>query len=304
MASRDTKIIEWEDMDKRKFYGFGVMISMGIRAAIYPTILIKTKLQVQRHDTYYKGTWDALKKILRYEGVRGFYRGFMVNAFTVFSGQCYITTYELMRTRFKHMSNTTRSFIAGGTASLVAQTITVPCDVVSQLLMMQGQTQGSARITADGSALKRTSGVIRTIWVKEGMAGFYRGYLASLMSFIPNSALWWPFYHFYWQKMAAVTPDGVPLIMIQAVASPLAGMTSATLTNPMDIVRTRLQVTGGNSIITTFVTLMKEEGAKGLTKGLTARYLSAAPASFLLCLSYELLKRISLKGELIETRQW
>ncbi|XP_077996849.1 solute carrier family 25 member 44-like [Glandiceps talaboti] len=305
MADRDTKIIEWDDMDKKKFYGFGVMISMGIRGMIYPTMLVKTRLQVQKHDTYYKGTWDALKKIVRYEGVRGLYRGFVVNVFTIFSGQCYITTYELTRKKLSHMNNTTRSFIAGGCASLVAQSITVPCDVVSQLLMMQGQTQGEAKLNlSDGSGIKRTTGIIRTIWVQEGAIGFYRGYLASLMTYIPNSALWWPFYHFYWQQLASIAPAGVPFIVLQAIAGPAAGISAATLTNPMDIIRTRLQVSGGKSIIDTAVNLIRQEGFKGLTKGMTARYLSSAPASLIIIVSYETLKRISLKQELANTMQW
>ncbi|XP_006815419.1 solute carrier family 25 member 44-like isoform X1 [Saccoglossus kowalevskii] len=300
---REAKIIEWDDMDKRKFYGFGFSIMMGIRAGIYPTILVKTRLQVQKHDTFYKGTWDAFKKIIRYEGMRGLYRGFMVNAFTVFSGQCYITTYELTRTKLAHCSNFTRSFVAGGAASLIAQSITVPCDVVSQLLMMQGQT-GDGRVIAGVSPVKKTFGVIQTIWVQEGVPGFYRGYLASLLTFIPNSALWWPFYHFYWQQLVSIAPSGVPFIALQAVAGPAAGMTSATLTNPMDIIRTRLQVSGGTSIIETFNELIKEDGMKGLTKGLTARYVATVPTSFMICVSYEFIKRISLKSHLAETLHW
>lgn len=34
----------------------------------------------------------------------------------------------------------------------------------------------------------------------DGIAGFYRGYLASLSAYVPNSALWWGFYHFYQGK--------------------------------------------------------------------------------------------------------
>lgn len=31
----------------------------------------------------------------------------------------------------------------------------------------------------------------------DGIKGFYRGYWASLSAYVPNSALWWGFYHFY-----------------------------------------------------------------------------------------------------------
>ncbi|TMS13415.1 Solute carrier family 25 member 44 [Larimichthys crocea] len=79
---RNIQIIEWEDLDKRKFYSFGVFMTMTIRATVYPATLIRTRLQVQRGKSLYSGTFDAFFKILRSEGVRGLYRGFMVNTFT------------------------------------------------------------------------------------------------------------------------------------------------------------------------------------------------------------------------------
>lgn len=39
--------------------------------------------------------------------------------------------------------------------------------------------------------------VIRQIMRVDGVMGFYRGYAASLAAYVPNSALWWAFYHLY-----------------------------------------------------------------------------------------------------------
>lgn len=203
------QIIEWEDLDKRKFYSLGVFMTLTTRATVYPASLIRTRLQVQKGKTLYTGTFDAFCKILRTEGVQGLYRGFMVNTFTLVSGQAYITTYELVRKYVSQYSpsNTVKSIVAGGAASLVAQTITVPIDVVSQHLMMQGQGEHQTRFKAKPkmmlAATKRrmTFGQTRDISVQifaaDGFRGFYRGYVASLLTYIPNSALWWPFYHFY-----------------------------------------------------------------------------------------------------------
>ena len=202
---RNIQIIEWEDLDKRKFYSFGVFMTMSIRATVYPATLIRTLLQVQRGTSLYTGTFDAFFKILRAEGVRGLYRGFMVNTLTLISGQAYITTYELVRKYVSQYSddNTVKSLVAGGSASLVAQSITVPIDVVSQQLMMQGQGEHLTRfrLNADSKNSKQMFGQTRTImsqiFAADGFRGFYRGYVASLLTYIPNSAVWWPFYHFY-----------------------------------------------------------------------------------------------------------
>lgn len=203
------QIIEWEDLDKRKFYSLGVFMTLTTRATVYPASLIRTRLQVQKGKSLYSGTFDALCKILRTEGVRGLYRGFMVNTLTLIAGQGYITTYELVRKYVNQYSpsNTVKSVVAGGMASLVAQTITVPIDIVSQHLMMQGQGEHLTRFKAKpkvGLATRKhklsfgqTRDITVQIFAADGFRGFYRGYVASLLTYIPNSALWWPFYHFY-----------------------------------------------------------------------------------------------------------
>lgn len=42
-----------------------------------------------------------------------------------------------------------------------------------------------------------TTAVIKQIFKCDGISGFYRGYTASLCTYVPNSALWWACYHFY-----------------------------------------------------------------------------------------------------------
>nr|XP_029500342.1 solute carrier family 25 member 44-like [Oncorhynchus nerka]XP_029500343.1 solute carrier family 25 member 44-like [Oncorhynchus nerka] len=251
--NRNIQIIEWEDLDKRKFYSFGVFMTMTIRATVYPATLIRTRLQVQKGKSLYNGTFDAFFKILRAEGVRGLYRGFMVNTFTLISGQAYITTYELVRKYVSNYSkdNTVKSLVAGGAASLVAQTITVPIDVISQQLMMQGQGKHLTRFRvkvkteSDGKtkmAFGQTRNMIAQIFAADGFRGFYRGYVASLLTYIPNSAVWWPFYHFYAEQLSKMAPSDCPHLLLQAMAGPLAAATASTVTNPMDVVRARVQV--------------------------------------------------------------
>ncbi|KAK1329178.1 hypothetical protein QTO34_011358 [Cnephaeus nilssonii] len=267
---RNIQIIEWEHLDKKKFYVFGVAMTMMIRVSVYPFTLIRTRLQVQKGKSLYHGTFDAFIKILRADGVTGLYRGFLVNTFTLISGQCYVTTYELTRKFVSDysQSNTVKSLVAGGSASLVAQSITVPIDVVSQHLMMQRK----------GEKVGRFQDIIKQILRVDGLRGFYRGYVASLLTYIPNSAVWWPFYHFYAEQLSSLCPKECPHIVFQAISGPLAAATASIITNPMDVIRTRVQVEGKNSIILTFRQLMAEEGPWGLMKGLSARIISATPS--------------------------
>lgn len=311
---RNLQIIEWEDLDKRKFYSLGVFMTMTTRATVYPFTLIRTRLQVQKGNSLYNGTFDAFWKILKAEGARGLYRGFMVNSFTLISGQAYITTYELVRRSVSSYSsnNTVKSLVAGGTASLVAQSITVPIDVVSQQLMVQGQgcqlTRFKLKPKMANAKYKVTFGQTRDIVVQiyhaDGLRGFYRGYVASLLTYIPNSAVWWPFYHFYGEQLSRLAPADCPHLLLQAVAGPMAAATASTLTNPMDVVRARVQVEGRSSVTETFKQLLAEEGMWGLSKGLSARIISSLPTSVMIVIGYETLKRLSLRPELVNSRHW
>ncbi|XP_034417339.1 solute carrier family 25 member 44-like [Cyclopterus lumpus] len=311
---RNIQIIEWEDLDKRKFYSFGVFMTMTIRATVYPATLIRTRLQVQRGKSLYGGTFDAFFKILQAEGVRGLYRGFMVNTLTLISGQAYITTYELVRKYTSQYSdnNTVKSLVAGGSASLVAQSITVPIDVVSQQLMMQGLKGGEhlTRFQLDSDAGKskkvfgQTRSIMAQIFAADGLRGFYRGYVASLLTYIPNSAVWWPFYHFYGEQLSKLAPSDCPHLILQAIAGPLAAATASTVTNPMDVVRARVQVEGRSSVVETFRQLLREEGCWGLTKGLSARIISSTPTAVVMVVGYETLKKLSLRPELVDSRHW
>uniref|UniRef100_A0A8C4Q6R1 Solute carrier family 25 member 44a n=1 Tax=Eptatretus burgeri TaxID=7764 RepID=A0A8C4Q6R1_EPTBU len=311
---RNIRIIEWDDLDKRKFYTFGILMTMSIRATVYPAALIRTRLQVQKGKSIYKGTFDALLKIVRAEGIPGLYRGFLANSFTLISGQFYVTTYELVRRHVSTYSsnNAVKSLVAGGSASLVAQTITVPIDVISQHLMIQGKGSGEmGRFRLPQKVQERgcfhlggTRAIIVQIIKVDGLRGFYRGYIASLLTYIPNSAVWWPFYHFYAEQLSNHVPAHCPHLLLQAIAGPLAAATANVVTNPMDVVRTRLQVEGGLSILETVRSLLDEEGAWGFAKGLSARIISSIPTAIVIVVGYETLKKLSLRAELIDSRCW
>lgn len=231
------EIIEWQHLDKKKFYLIGPTLFIGIRSLLYPPNLIKTRLQVQKKRALYTGTWDAFRNILKTEGIRGLYKGYMVSNFSVISGQFYITTYELVRQRTANYNLQLRGFLAGGCASVVGQTITVPTDIVSQKLMVQGLGKSYR-----SHKLKGAGTIIREIMRAHGPQGFYKGFCISLMTYGPTSGVWWSAYGTYLGIVGNFVPDGTPHIVVQGISGPLAGLTAAITTNPLDVLRTRLQV--------------------------------------------------------------
>jgi len=316
------KTVEWHMLDKQKFYPLSMLSSFSIRCFLYPLTLVRTRLQVQQQSAVYSGTFDAFRKILRSEGIRGFYRGFWVSSFQVVSGICYVSTYEGVRHvlgRSQLVTDTkVRAFLGGAAASVVGQTIIVPFDVISQHLMLMGQQpsgdagKSPARVSANPLAIRtegRTKGqvvgdVVRAVYQKDGLRGFYRGYGASLCTYVPSSASWWTFYLIFQDTYDTVLPtDSVPRTLTQCVSAMTAGCATAVISNPLDLVRTRVQVQR-KPIPETIRWLWETEGFGIFKKGLTARMLASAIYSVCVILGYETVKKYSVYDEFKTQVRW
>ena len=238
------KVVEWKDMDKRKFYSLGPAMFVGLRGILYPFGLIKTRLFMQRKTDMYKGTFDAFRQVVRYEGFRGLYKGFLASNFGLVSGHLYITVYEMTRSYLDGYSTGVKSFTGGLMGSLVAQTVTVPVDIVSQNLMVQGQV-GSANVgdVKKRAKLKGTFTLTRDIIRNEGFLGLYRGYAVSLMTYAPGSAIWWSSYMVISDALLHGSPlEHCPRPVLFVASGMCAAVVSSSSTNVMDLVRTRYQV--------------------------------------------------------------
>lgn len=201
--------------------------------------------KVQKSHQVYDGAFHAFRKIVGQEGIKGLYRGFMINSIQVVSGCAYILTLEKMRdvcsTTFDIRDNALKGLIAGGLSSMVSQTINTPFDVVSQHLMLLNKQKSSLdsnsaaaknavpnatqkaapnvtpnttkNVAQNAQHLKNSQenlvgkkykvkplsidtrsltrfqinlAVIRQLYKTDGPAGFYRGYFASLVQYIPR----------------------------------------------------------------------------------------------------------------------
>lgn len=161
--------------------------------------------------------------------------------------------------------------------------------------------------------------VCRTIMAREGVVGFYRGFVLSVLTYAPASAVWWATYGWTKRKLVETlrfssdneTSHTVKLgelsvsshqqdVIVQAIAGSLAGLAGVVVTHPMDVLKTRLQTVATEDekklgLRQAYQKLILQEGYSGLTKGLTARVLQSTPVSVLLIVVYELVKKLSLK---------
>lgn len=171
----EVKQIEWQHIDKFKYYTYGSVFFVGVNTLLYPADVIKTRLQVQRTNALYRGTLDAVFKTFRSEGLKGFYKGFLVNQMSILTGHFYVTSYEVSRSQMSFFGDGTRGFVAGGVAALMEQFLANPIEVISQKLMIQGQGESNTKLKG---ALHISADVFRD----HGMSGFYRGFVLSLLT--------------------------------------------------------------------------------------------------------------------------
>ncbi|KAL8235177.1 hypothetical protein R6Q59_021277 [Mikania micrantha] len=319
--------IDWEMLDKSKFFFLGAALFSGVSGMLYPIVVLKTRKQVLVKDM------SCLKlavSVLQHEGCRGFYRGFGTSLMgTIPARALYMGALEMTKSNVgcvtvkMGISEANAAAIAnaaaGLSAAMAAQLVWTPIDVVSQRLMVQG---GSIGHTSTLSAVRYSSGIdaFRKIIQTDGVRGLYRGFGISILTYAPSNAVWWAAYSmahravwggigcYYLKKEGnggggGFTPDSKAAVAVQGLSAAMASGFSAVVTMPLDTIKTRLQVLdgeGGNgkpSIGQTIRNLVKEGGLSACYRGLGPRWASMSMSATTMITTYEYLKRLSTKNQ-------
>lgn len=159
--------------------------------AVNPIWVVKTRLMLQTgsEKVYYKSTLDAFRTMYRNEGLRVFYSGLLPSLFGLIHVGIHFPVYEALK-RTLHVSDSSQMshgsyhklwrLIAASTVSkAIASTVTYPHEILRTKMQMQKKS-------TDRFSLRNW---IRTIYSKEGVRGFYAGYLTNLARTLPASAV-------------------------------------------------------------------------------------------------------------------
>lgn len=87
--------------------------------------------------------------------------------------------------------------------------------------------------------------VAKKILEKDGVAGFFRGLSPTLIGIIPSRSAYFYAYQRAKRALGPYLPEGSPPNAL--IAGLLAGITGNTLTNPIWMVRTRMQLLADSS---------------------------------------------------------
>lgn len=100
--------------------------------------------------------------------------------------------------------------------------------------------------------------MIRAVYLTDGLLGFYRGFFSSLIMYIPSSMVFWAVYYETLIRLKTararqvtggstedfsdLTQDEQNLLVLQAMSGACGGMAAAVVTNPLEVMRIRIQV--------------------------------------------------------------
>ncbi|KAH9044412.1 mitochondrial inner membrane protein [Lactarius pseudohatsudake] len=270
---------------------------------VYPIDLVKVWVMQNQRSTIvgqllYKNSWDCVKKVLRNEGIRGFYRGLGPQLIGVAPEKAIkLTVNDLVRGRAMDPETGRISpfweVVAGGTAGGCQVVFTNPLEIVKIRLQVQGEAAA-----VEGAAPRGAAHIIRQL----GLLGLYRGASACLLRDIPFSAIYFPAYSHLKKDVFHEGYHGKTLSFFETLTSAaVAGMPAAYLTTPADVVKTRLQVearkgqTSYKGLADAFAKIYREEGFKALFKGGTARILRSSPQFGFTLVAYEYLHKYPWK---------
>ncbi|KAI8596543.1 mitochondrial carrier domain-containing protein, partial [Dissophora ornata] len=262
------------------------LIAGGVAGAVSRTIvspLERMKILFQAKPANFQGVIPTLRKMWTDEGFLGFMRGNGTNVIRIVPySAVQFASYEqfkkLLMEPGKNDLDTPRRLSAGALAGLTSVACTYPLDIVRTRLSIQ-----SAQVANTKEAQAALPGIWKTmvlIYTKEGgVVGLYRGLGPTLMGVAPYVAL---NFQAYEVLRAYLTPPGEtsPSVSRKLLCGAAAGSFAQTVTYPLDVLRRRMQVTQMASVSYKYSStwdgvkkILKQEGVRGLYKGMVPNYL-------------------------------
>mmetsp|Transcript_16482 Transcript_16482/g.49767 ORF Transcript_16482/g.49767 Transcript_16482/m.49767 type:complete len:290 (-) Transcript_16482:125-994(-) len=235
-------------------------------AATLPTDVAKVRLQVQTTsggEARYRGIVDCVVKVGRNEGVRALWKGLVPALVRQVSYHSFtFVLYEPIKALVSGASpagvppSYLQRLVSAGLAAAIAITLFNPTEVL--------KTQMQASTTS--ASMKE---VVARVWDKDGLKGFWAGVRPNVVrTFLVNGAEIGT-YDEAKQFMVPFIGDG---LVAHVGASGVAGLVSACVSTPADVVKTRFMNSAGSDqayrgILHAGAAIVRQEGCCALYKG-------------------------------------
>ncbi|XP_034035374.1 calcium-binding mitochondrial carrier protein SCaMC-1 [Thalassophryne amazonica] len=165
------------------------------QTAIYPMEVLKTRLTLRKTGQY-SGMYDCAKKILKNEGVKAFYKGYIPNILGI------IPYAGIDLAIYESIKNLWLSRYAKDTANpgilvlLGCGTISSTCGQLASYPLALIRTRMQAQASVEGTEQLPMTRMVKTILEREGFFGLYRGILPNFMKVLPAVSISYVVYEY------------------------------------------------------------------------------------------------------------
>eukprot|EP00347_Sterkiella_histriomuscorum_P019318 403342110 len=225
------------------------------------------------------------------EGMKGFFKGngtniIRVAPFSAFEFFFY-EFYKHTLYRDRPTNDFSSKLICGGLTGMTASTLTYPLDLIRTVLTIQVR-EDTKNLGIWGCGKK--------IYRADGILGLYKGWFATMVGITPYIAF--KMCSFDMLKSHFLPTKNHPNFdMMNLCLGATAGTIAVTLTYPTDLLRRQLQLSGMeghekyDGVVDCVKKIVSKEGYKGMFKGLIPCYLKVIPATAILFMTNERLKK-------------
>ncbi|KAK4239109.1 mitochondrial carrier protein RIM2 [Achaetomium macrosporum] len=210
--------------------------------------------------------------------------------------------------------------VAGGIGGMTAATLTAPLDVLKTRLQSDFyQAQLKASRAAHAASMNpirtvafhfaETASILASVYRQEGPRALFKGLGPNLVGVIPARSINFYTYGNGKRIIGEYLNTDKDSAWVHLSAGAVAGIVTSTATNPIWMVKTRLQLDKNMAIESGSITkrryknsidcirqVLRDEGIRGLYKGMSASYLGVAESTMHWML-YEQIKRALVKRE-------
>ncbi|GAQ47163.1 hypothetical protein AtubIFM54640_001166 [Aspergillus tubingensis] len=288
---------------------FGSAAGMAGKVIEYPFDTVKVRLQSQPDHLplRYKGPLDCFRQSFQADGLRGLYRGISAPmAGAAIENSCLFFSYRLIQDILKATVYSPADdlpfsalVLSGAASGSITSLALTPVELIKCKMQVP--------VTASGGIPPGPLTLIATVFRQDGLLGFWRGQLGTLIRETGGGAAWFGSYEgvsalfrAYRAPSAELKEDGtssdsIPIYQ-KMIAGAAAGVSYNFLFYPADTIKSRMQtedVTRGayNGKRQTFwgvaKALWRQQGLRALYRGCGITCARSAPSSAFIFTVYE-----------------
>ncbi|KAG6674331.1 hypothetical protein I3842_15G036300 [Carya illinoinensis] len=274
------------------------------KTAVAPLERIKILLQTRTGGFHSLGVFQSLKKLLKHEGVKGFYKGNGASVIRIVPyAALHFMAYEQYRCLILNNYHALGSgplidLLAGAAAGGTAVLCTYPLDLARTKLAYQVVDSYGMKSNHTQPAYNGLRDVLRSVYKEGGMRALYRGVAGpTLTGILPYAGLK---FYIYEELKRHVPEEHQRSIVMRLSCGALAGLFGQTFTYPLDVVRRQMQVENlqpsvhGNiryrNTLEGLTVIVHNQGWRQLFAGLSINYMKIVPSVAIGFTAYDMMK--------------